>query len=571
MRSPVVLAVESDSVARAAIDRELSSRYGLDYRVRCVATAAEADSLLDELSRSDDDVALILASPHLDGETGAELLERAGRLHPRALRALLVSWGEQGSEETGDLLFDAIARGHIDHYLIRPSEPPDEFFHREISGLLLDWADRQRTSPHTVFVVGESWSGRAYELREALGKCAMPHRFCLADSDQGREIIARSPAGSALPLVVFPNGLYLVDPTNAELAVASGSPVHPERMEFDLLIVGAGPAGLSAAVYGASEGFSTLVVDEGGLGGQASSSSLIRNFLGFPRGVSGRRLAQSAYEQAWVFGAKFTFIQRVTDLRPSGSKIAVSLTDGACITARAVLLATGVSYRMLGVPALEAFVGSGVFYGGSMSEAPRVAGRDVFVLGGANSAGQTALYLARFARSVTLVVRAGSLDAGMSHYLVQQIGATPNIDVRVGTEVVGGGGDGRLERVVLRDRESGVDDEVAADALFVMIGAQPRTQWLPSEVLRDERGYVLTGGDLPADPLREHAPLLLETSMPGVFAAGDIRHGSVKRVASAVGEGSVAIQLLHQYFAAQQLYPLGRPHDLVDAGSTPVH
>ncbi len=371
----------------------------------------------------------------------------------------------------GDAIFEAIANGEIDHYVRRPSPPPDEFFHNEITGLLLEWADMERTSPYTVFVVGESWSGRAYELRGgAPGRCALPHTFCLADSEVGQELVARAEEGSKLPLVVFPDGTILADPTNADLAVAAGSPVNPERFEFDLVIVGAGPAGLSAAVYGASEGFSTLVVDDGGVGGQATSSSLIRNYLGFPRGVSGRRLAQSAYEQAWVFGAKFAFMQRVTGLRRDGDVLSVELSDSGPVTARAVGPAAGASYRRVGIPELEALNGAGVYYGGSASEAPRTSGRDVYVLGGANSAGQSALYLARFARRVTLVVRAEALSTGMSHYLVQQIEAAPNIDVRLRTEVVGGGGEGVLERLVLRDRLEGREETVRADALFLTIG-----------------------------------------------------------------------------------------------------
>jgi thioredoxin reductase (NADPH) len=321
------------------------------------------------------------------------------------------------------------------------------------------------------------------------------------------------------------------------------------------VIVGAGPAGLSAAVYGASEGFSTLIVDEGGLGGQATSSSLIRNYLGFPRGVSGRRLARQAYEQAWVFGARFVFMQRVIDLRREDDGLSITLSDFGSVRARAVLLATGASYRRLGVPSLEALSGAGVFYSGAAAAAPAMAGREVYVLGGANSAGQAALHLARWARRVTLVVRASSLDAGMSHYLVREVEAEPKLEVRLGTEIVGGAGDGWLEQLVLRDREDGTEETVDAEALFLLIGAHPHTEWLPPEVARDSGGFVLTGSDLPDDGDwgLERSPFPLETSMPGVFAAGDVRHGAVKRVASAVGEGSVAIELLHELFSADRL------------------
>ena len=564
MSDPVLLVVDEDSAARHAVELELRDRYGRHYRIESLGSANEARALLEGLAVAGDDVALVLARQPFDGATGSALLDDARRLHPHARRALLIAWGEQGDPATGDAIFDAIASGRIDHYVLRPAAPPDEFFHREISGLLLEWADGQRASPYTIFVVGESWSGRAYELRETLGRCAMPHSFALADSEIGSELVARAGKGTKLPLVVFPDGNILRDPSNADLARAAGSPVHPEQMEFDLVIVGAGPAGLSAAVYGASEGFSTLVVDEGGLGGQATSSALIRNYLGFPRGVSGRRLAQSAYEQAWVFGAKFAFMQRVIDLRREGGEISVVLSESGPVTARAVLLATGASYRRIGIPELEALNGAGVYYGGSASEAPATVGRDVYVLGGANSAGQAALYLARYARRVTLVVRADELGIGMSHYLVQQVEAAPNIDVRLRTEVVGGGGDGRLEHLALRSLVDGSEEIVHADALFLTIGAQPRTEWMPSTVRRDGEGFVLTGPDiLGAGWPLERPPLLFETSMPGVFAAGDVRHGSVKRVGSAVGAGSVVIQLLHQFFAADELYPRGRPQDPV--------
>jgi thioredoxin reductase (NADPH) len=562
----VLIAVEDDPEAMLDLERELCERYGNHYQVECIRSPDDARTRMQELADANEDVAVVLAAQSLAGITGSELLDESRRLHPNARRVLLIGWGDWGVSAIGEAIFDSIASGRIDHYLLRPTSPPDELFHHAISGLLLDWAETQRTSPHTVYVVGESWSGRAYELREALGRCAMPHSFHLADSQSGQAIVQQAGTDAKLPLVVFPNGKILHDPTNAELAQATGSPVHPESMDFDLVIVGGGPAGLSAAVYGASEGFSTLVVDEGGVGGQATSSSLIRNYLGFPRGVSGRRLAQDAYQQAWVFGAKFAFMQRVTNIRRDGGELGVELSDSGLVRARAVLLATGASYRRLGVPALEALNGAGVFYGGPASEASRIAGRDVYILGGANSAGQAALYLSRFARHVTLVVRGESIADGMSHYLVRQIEATENLEVQPRTEVVGGGGNGRLEHLVLRDRGDSAERTVSADALFLMIGATPHTEWLPAEIERDENGFVLTGSDVRADswPL-ERSPFLFETSLPGVFAAGDIRHGSVKRVAAAVGEGSVAIQLLHQLFAADELHPRGRPHETASA------
>jgi thioredoxin reductase (NADPH) len=400
-------------------------------------------------------------------------------------------------------------------------------------------------------VVGESWSGRAYELREVLGRCAMPHRFSLAGSDEGRAILADAGLDRRLPLLVMPDGRVMENPTDTDIARSAGTTIDPSGDRYDLVIVGCGPAGLSAGVYGASEGLRTVVIDSGSIGGQATSSSSIRNYLGFPRGIPGADLARRAYQQAWVFGARFAFMQRVTHLERERDGVVVDLHTGGFVVARAVVLAMGASYRRLGVEPLEALHGAGVFYGAAASEAPLVAGEEVYVVGGANSAGQAALHLARYAKRVTLVVRAASLGAGMSHYLVHQVEQTANIEVRTGTEIVDGGGDGWLERLVLRDRGDGGPETVSAHALFLMIGARPHTEWLPPTVLRDPAGFVLTGADLGADVLRDFGrpPLPLETSIRGVLAAGDVRHGSVKRVASAVGEGSIAIQEVHHLLA----------------------
>jgi thioredoxin reductase (NADPH) len=563
MALPVLLAVDDDAATLGDVERELQDRYARHYRVVCLRSPVEARSLLEDLAGSGVDVALVLAGQWLPGITGSEVLGDVRRLHPHARRALLIAWGDWGQKPTGEAIFDGIADGRLDHYVLRPSQSPDELFHQTVSSMLLDWAEAHRAEPYTIQIVGESWSGRAYELREALQQCAIPHNFCLADSSEGRALVAAAGDGAELPLMVFPNGEVLENPTNAEIALASGSPVSPERMEFDVVVVGAGPAGLSAAVYGASEGLSTLVVDRGGIGGQATSSSLIRNYLGFPRGISGRRLARAAYDQAWVFGAEFAFMQTVTGVERDGDQLLVTLSDGVRVRTSAVLLAMGASYRRLGVPTLEALNGSGVYYGGPTSEAPALEGRDVFVVGGANSAGQAVLHLARFARRVTLVVRGSSLRAGMSEYLVSQVEATDNIEVRLGTQVVGGGGDGKLEHLVLSDVASHTEVTVDADALFLLIGAQPYTGWVPPDVERDDQGFILTGADVSEGtwPL-ERSRFALETSMPGVFASGDVRHGSVKRVASAVGEGSIAVQLLHQLFAAEQREPRGRTKEL---------
>jgi thioredoxin reductase (NADPH) len=543
MGSPVILAVDPDPAALGDVERELHDRYARHYRVICVGSPAEAGRQLAELQASGEPLALVLAG---HGVTNGTFLGEVRRAHPHAKRAMLVGWGDWGYREAGDAILAAIEQGRIDHYVVRPAAPPDEQFHQAVSTFLLEWAEERRTAPYAIHVVGESWSGRAYELRSVLESCAFPHAFSLADSDEGRSLLG-TPPPEELPVVILPDGTTLTNPTASELTHATGSSVEPEDAEVDLVIVGAGPAGLSAAVYGASEGFRTLVVDLAGIGGQARSSSMIRNYLGFPRGISGALLARHAHEQAWILGARFVFMHSVTALWAEADGLAANLSEGAQIRTRAVVLATGADYRRLGIPSLEALAGAGVFYGGAGADANRVAGQDVYVLGGANSAGQAALHLARFARSVTLVARAAALEAGMSRYLVRQLQATPNVAVRLGTEVVGGGGDGWLTHLVLRDRATGEEDTVEAQELFLAIGAHPRTNWLPETIARDDHGFVLTGADVPDEawPL-ERDPYPLETSMPGVLAVGDVRHGSIKRVASAVGEGSVAVRVLHR-------------------------
>ena len=555
MTPPVLLVVEEDPDVLAGLETQLVKRYAHDYRVECLGDADRARGRLADLARDGEDVALVLAGRSLADAACGELLERARQLHPHAKRGLVVPGGSWADPSSAEAILDSMALGLIDYYVPRPAAAADEVFHQAISGFLLEWATERHLVPHTVHIVGEEWSGRAYELREVFERCAVPHSFCLADSEQGRELLEAAGREVTLPVMVLPDGRALSNPSNAEIAEAAGAAIEVEEAVFDVVIVGAGSAGLSAAVYCASEGLRTVVVDEGGIGGQARSSSLIRNYLGFPRGVSGARLAERAYEQASVFGASFLFMHRAAELRRADDRLTVSLADGRRLSAAAVVLASGATYRRLGVASLEALTGAGVFYGGPASEAHALTGRAVYVAGGGNSAGQAALHLARYARRVTLLVRAESLAAGMSHYLVRVVEATPNLDVRTGTVVVGGGGEGRLQELVLRERAAGEETAVAADALFVLIGARPHTDWLPGEIARDRHGFLYTGEDLPADhdwPL-DRRPLALETSMPGVLAAGDVRHGSVKRVASAVGEGSIAAQLVHALLAEEPM------------------
>jgi thioredoxin reductase (NADPH) len=555
MPLPVLLVVDEHRDTLEAVENQLVQRYAGDYRVESLSDPERALRTLAELADAGEQVALVLMGKSLSDATGGDLLERARQAHPHAKRALVVPPGAWADQPEAEAILDSMALGRIDHYVPRPADSWDEVFHQAISSLLLEWATDRRMVPHTIHIVGAAWTGRAYELREVFERCVVPHAFWPADSDVGRELLAKAGPEAKLPLMVLPDGRALGDPSNAEIADAAGAPHHFEEHVYDVVIVGAGPAGLCAAVYAASEGLRTLVVDEGGIGGQARSSSRIRNYLGFPRGVTGSRLAEQAYEQASVFGASFVLMHRAAALSRSQDLLTVALMDGRRITADVVILATGASYRRLGVDSLEALNGAGVFYGAPASEAHALSGEDAYIVGGGNSAGQAALHLARYARRVTLVVRAGSLETGMSHYLVREVAATSNVEVRTGTTVVGGGGEGRLQELVLREAASGDEETVAADALFVMIGARPHTGWLPPEIARDRHGFLFTGPDVPDDhgwPLARR-PFALETSMPGVLTAGDVRHGSVKRVASAVGEGSIAVQHVHHLLADERL------------------
>ena len=559
MAPPVLLAFDEDQETLGVLESQLTDRYAHDYRVECLGDPDLALLRLTELADVGEEVALVLAARSESVTATGGLLEHVRELHPHAKCALLVSRDVWADKPSADAIRASIALGRVHYYAVRPAGPPDEVFHEAVSSFLLEWATERRTVPHTVHIVGEAWSGRAYELRETFERCAVPHTFCLADSDEGRELLGKASLDAKLPIMVLPDGRVLSDPSNSQIAEAAGATSDFDEDTYDVVIVGAGPAGLSAAVYGASEGLRVLVLDEGGIGGQVRSSSLIRNYLGFPKGVSGSRLAEQAYEQASVFGATFVFMHRVTALSRLGDLLSLSLEDERRVTAKTVILTIGATYRRLGVPTLEDKTGAGVFYGGPASEAPALSGKVAYVVGGGNSAGQAALHLARYARRVTLVVRAQSLQAGMSHYLIQEIEATPNLDVRTCAEVVGGNGEGRLQELVLRDSGTGKEETVAGDALFVLIGADPHTDWLPPEIARDPSGFLLTGEELSDSsnwPL-ERRPHSLETSMPGVLAAGDVRRSSVKRVASAVGEGSIAIRHVQTLFANERLDVVG--------------
>ena len=554
---PVLVAVDDDLDALGKITHELNDRYGTYYRVVCEGSPEAGMRVLRRLKEAGEEVAVVLADQWMPGMTGTEFLAHARQLYPDAKRALLFEWGNRTTREP---ILEAMALGQIDYYVSKPERSPDEEFHRDIAQFLTEWARDHRPSYVVVHIVGEPHAPRSHELRDIFRRSVVPYEFHPADSEEGRELLARKNKASArLPVVIVFDQLVLVDPPDAEIADAFeiispfGMNTLPDVRDFDLVVIGAGPAGLAAAVYGASEGFRTVVVERETFGGQAGTSSLIRNYLGFARGISGSELAWQAYQQAWLFGASFRVARRARALQPRGERLVVRLSDGTEVAGRAVVIATGASYRRLGIPNLESLVGAGVFYGATVTEAQATEGKEAYVVGGANSAGQAAMHLSRYARRVTLLVRGDSLAKSMSSYLIQEIDATENIEVRFNSRVVDGGGEGRLERLVLEDRTSGLTETVPAAALFVLIGAEPHTEWLPEDILRDEKGFVVTGQDLLRDgrPPKgwslERPPMPLESSVPGVFVVGDVRHGSIKRVASAVGEGSIAIQMVHQY------------------------
>jgi thioredoxin reductase (NADPH) len=554
---PVLLAVDDDLIALATIEHELRQRYGSYYHVACEDSPEVGMRTLQDLRAAEKEVAVVLADQWMPGMTGVEFLTHTRQLYPGAKRALLF---ERGNRTTREPILQAMALGQIDSYVPKPERSPDEGFHREIAQFLEEWTKDYRPASVAVRIVGEPWSARCHELRDVLSRSGVPHAFAPADSKEGRELLAGVDKISAqLPVVIVFDRLALVDPDNAEIIDAFelispfGLNTLSDVRNFDLVIIGAGPAGLAAAVYGASEGLSTVVVERETFGGQAGTSSLIRNYLGFSRGISGSELAWQAYQQAWLFGASFRLARHSTALHHRPEPLVVSLSDGTEVAGRAAIVATGASYSRLGVPSLEALQGAGVFYGAAVAEAQGMKGQEVYVVGAGNSAGQAARHLSKHARLVTLLVRGESLASGMSQYLIEEIEAAENIQIRVNTQVIDGGGQGRLEHLVLEDCATKRTETVPAAALFVLIGARPHTGWLPEEVVRDERGYIITGNDLlrngvpPEGWPLERQPMLMETSVPGVFAAGDVRCGSAKRVASAVGEGSIAIQMVHKY------------------------
>ncbi|MET3769196.1 thioredoxin reductase (NADPH) [Marisediminicola sp. UYEF4] len=554
---PIILVAMSSPDSRRDVSRELERRYSSDYRLLEASVPENAREQLRLAFDRGIQVALVLAEDPSPASAESVFAE-AKRLFPDVRRCLVIEWGSWAERSTTDAVIDLMARLEIDYYVIRPWRSPDERFHRIVTEFLLDWRRAIGERPSDVTVIGDPSLPRTHELRGLLARRGVSPRLVPAESPEGHELIRTAGVEyDGRPLVRLLDGRMLEDPDNAQLARAYGLATHVPTEPVDLAIVGAGPGGLAAAVYAASEGLRVLVVEREAVGGQAGSSSLIRNYLGFSRGVSGAELAQRAYQQAWAFGAEFAHAREVVgrSIDHDGFRLAVAPDEH--VLARSVILASGVSYRRLELGDLKAYVGAAVFYGASTAEARAQAGRIVHVVGGGNSAGQAALHLARYAMSVSLIVR-GRLADSMSQYLIDQLD-TAGVAVLTGFRVVGGGGipggDGdRLDHIVLRQRETGEETTVRSDALFITIGAAPHTGWLPAAVLRDNWGFVFTGAAVVAatgsnEANREDPPGALESSVPGFFAVGDVRRGSIKRVASAVGEGSVVVSAVHTFLA----------------------
>jgi thioredoxin reductase (NADPH) len=544
---PVILTVDDDPGVSRAVARDLRRRYAQRYRVVRAESGAQALEALREIRLRGGDAAVLIADYRMPLMNGVEFLEKAMDLYPYARRVLLTAYADT------EAAIQAINVVDLDHYLMKPWDPPSEKFYPVIDAQLDAWERTDRRLPDQVRVIGHRWSARSYEVRDFLARNQVPYTWVLDEDPEAVELLAAAGAGPdvELPLVVTADGTTLAAPSDAELAAAVGLATTPGADFYDLVVIGGGPAGLGAAVYGASEGLRTVLVERHATGGQAGQSSRIENYLGFPDGVSGAQLAVRARSQCVKFGAELLTAGEAVGLETRGATRVVRLADGGEITAHAVILATGVAYRKLDVPSLDDLVGRGVYYGAAPAETTSCQDREVYVVGGANSAGQAAVHLSKIAKRVHLVVRSSGLQQSMSHYLIEQIAAIPNIEVLTGTMVCGCAGDDHLTGLTLVEPTG--TRTVDATHLFIFIGAEPNTDWLDGLVERDPRGFVLTGPDLVADgrrpagwPLRRQ-PYHLETSVPGVFAAGDVRAESMKRVASAVGDGAMAVALVHRY------------------------
>jgi thioredoxin reductase (NADPH) len=545
---PALLTVDDDPSVSRAVARDLRRQYGEGYRVVRAESGPQALDALREIKLRGEQVAVLLADYRMPGMSGIEFLEQAMDLFPLARRVLLTAYADT------DAAIQAINVVDLDHYLLKPWDPPEEKLYPVVDGLLDAWTATDRQPPREIRVIGHRWSARSYEVRDFLARNLVPFRWYLAEDAEAQRLMSAAGVGDdKLPVVITADGTAMIEPSDAELAQHVGLATNPSTDFYDLIVIGAGPAGLGAAVYGGSEGLRTVLIERRATGGQAGTSSRIENYLGFPDGVSGEQLTERARRQALKFEVELLTARDVVGLEQRGNAKVVRFDDGSEIAGHTVILATGVSYRMLDAPGLSELSGRGVFYGAATTEGPACRSQDVYIVGGANSAGQAAMYFARYAERVVLLARGKSLDSSMSRYLIDQIDRVPNIEVHTCTEVVEGAGGEHLETLTLRNNATGDAETVQASWLFVFIGAAPRTDWLDGCLDRDSRGFVLTGPDLVVDGRRpagwtlDRDPYHLEASVPGVFVAGDVRADSVKRVASAVGEGAMAVTLVHRY------------------------
>jgi thioredoxin reductase (NADPH) len=555
MPKPILMAVDDDAEVLRAVDRDLRRHYAENYRVMRADSGASALQALHGLKQRNSPVSLLLSDQRMPQMTGVEFISQAMEVYPDAKRVLLTAYADT------DAAIRAINQAKIHHYLLKPWDPPEEQLYPVLDDLLQDWQASFRPPFEGVRVLGHRWSPRTYMVRDFLARQQIPYRWIDVEA-AGNEAEVRAASGnegadaSKLPLVLFPTGEALSDPSPAEMAVALGLSTHAQTAFYDLMIVGGGPAGLAAGVYGASEGLRTVMVEREAPGGQAGMSSRIENYLGFPSGLSGGDLARRAVAQAKRFGVEILAPQEATRLRVEGPAKMVTLADGTEVGCKALVIATGVSYRKLDVPGMDRLQGAGIYYGAAMTEGESCRGEDVYIVGAANSAGQAAMYFSRYARRVIVVARGPALSATMSQYLIDQIRGTENIHVETHSQVVEVHGTEQLESISILCSASGETQTVPARSLFIFIGAAPCTDWLAGVVERDDHGFILSGPDLVRDGKRpaswplDREPWLLETSVPGILVAGDVRHGSIKRVASGVGEGANAVQFVHQYLSS---------------------
>ncbi len=551
LAKPVLLTIDDDPGVLRSLERDLRMEYGSRFRVLGVDSGATALEVLQKLKLRNQPLALLLVDQRMPHMTGVECLQQAMQLFPEAKRVLLTAYADT------DAAIRAINLVKIDYYLSKPWAPPEEHLYPVLHDLLDDWLSSFRPPFTGIRVIGHRWSPKSHKIKDFLGRNQVPYQWLDIERDEEahRLISYASLNTPSLPLVLFPDGSNLVQPTNIQIAQKIGLRMQAELPFYDLIIVGAGPAGLAAAVYGASEGLSTVMIEREAPGGQAGSSSRIENYLGFPVGLSGGDLARRAVTQAKRFGVELLAPQEAISVRVEGPYRIVTLADGSELSCHALIVATGVTWRKFDVPGIERLTGAGVYYGAAMTEALACSGEDVYIVGGANSAGQAAMYFSKYAHKVTMLVRSDSLAKSMSQYLIDQISATDNITVQLHSRVVEVKGETSLEAISIANTVTGEKQTVAATSLFIFIGAQPHTDWLNGLVERDKQGFILSGSDLMRNRCRprgwalDREPFLLETSVPGIFVTGDVRYGSVKRVACAVGEGAIAVQFIHQYLS----------------------